>query len=174
VITVDPHLHRISLLNQAIPIRNAVSLSAAGEIGEFLRRQLPNALLLGPDSESEQWVASIAKKTKGDYLIASKQRFGDKQVEITLPEGDYRNKPVVIIDDMASTGRTLAKAARLVQAAGCREIYAVVTHALFCEDAEAQVRSAGVQALWSTDSISHPLACIHLDQILAEAILQIQ
>ena len=46
VITVDPHLHRITSLNQAIPIKNAISLSATDEIGRFLKQKMEHALLL--------------------------------------------------------------------------------------------------------------------------------
>ncbi len=173
VITVDPHLHRISSLDQAIPIKNAISLTAAHEVGQFLKNKLKQALLLGPDSESEQWVATIADKIGFDYAIADKKRHGDRQVEISLPDRDYSRTPVVIIDDMASTGRTLAETARLLQAAGSKEIHAVVTHALFCGDAEAHILQAGIQSIRSTDSIEHPTSCIHLDFLLAEAITSI-
>ena len=170
VITVDPHLHRISSLAQAIPIKNAVSLSAADEIGRFLKQQLDVAVLLGPDSESEQWVANIANKIGFDYCIAHKVRRGDTDIVMTLPDYNFVNKPVVIIDDMASTGRTLGKAAGLLQAAGAKDIYAVVTHALFCDDAQIHIWQAGIKAIWSTDSIDHPTSCIKLDALLAEAI----
>ena len=170
VLTVDPHLHRISSLTQAIPIKNAISLTAADEVGIFLKQQFSHALLLGPDSESKQWVAAIAENIGFDYAIARKKRLGDKQVEMTLPDGDYRNKPAIIIDDMASTGRTIAKAAGLLQAAGNKEIYAVVTHALFCGDAYEHILESGVKTVWSTDSIDHPSSCIKLDALLADAI----
>jgi ribose-phosphate pyrophosphokinase len=126
---------------------------------------------VGPDSESEQWVSAIANKIGFDYAIAEKKRHGDKHVELSLPDRDYRNIPVVIIDDMASTGRTLAGAAGLLQAAGCKDLYAVVTHALFCGDAETHIWQAGFRSVWSTDSIDHPTSCIQLDTLLAEAIL---
>ena len=170
VLTVDPHLHRISSLDQAIPVKNAISLSAANEIGRFLKQRLNYALLLGPDSESEQWVATIANKIGFDYCIAHKERRGDKQIEMTLPDNNFLNKSVVIIDDMASTGRTLGKATRLLQAAGSKDIYAVVTHPLFCDDAEAHILQAGIKSIWSTDSIDHPTSCIKLDSLLANAI----
>jgi len=170
VITVDPHLHRIASLDQAIPIKNAISLTAADEIGRFLKQKLDYALLLGPDSESEQWVAAIANKIGFDYCIAHKERRGDKQIEMILPDNDFLNKSVVIIDDMASTGRTLGKAARLLQAAGAGDIYTVVTHPLFCDDAEAYILQAGIKTIWSTDSIDHPTSCIKLDALLADAI----
>lgn len=173
VITVDPHLHRISKLDQAIPIKNAISLSATNEIALFLQRKLDHAVLLGPDSESEQWVSAIAEKTGFEYFIAEKVRKGDTQVDMRLTEFDLQNKPVVIIDDMASTGRTLAKAAGLLIAAGAKQVYAAVTHPLFCDDAEVHIKQAGIQEIWSTDSISHATACIYLDKRLAQAVKEI-
>jgi ribose-phosphate pyrophosphokinase len=170
VLTVDPHLHRISSLDQAIPIKNAISLTAADEIGRFLKQKLNYALLLGPDTESEQWVATIADKIGFDYCIAHKERQGDKRIEMALPDNNFFNKTIVIIDDMASTGRTLGKAANLLQAAGAGDIYAVVTHPLFCDDAETHILQAGVKTIWSTDSIDHPTSCIKLDTLLANAI----
>lgn len=173
VITVDPHLHRISTLNQAIPIKNAISLSATSEICQFLRQQFDYAVLLGPDSESEQWVSAIAEKTGFAYSVAEKVRQGDTQICMSLAKFDFQNKPVVIIDDMASTGRTLAKATGLLLAAGAQQVFAVITHPLFCGDAEAHITQAGVQKIWSTDSISHASACIYLDKLLAQAVTNI-
>jgi len=170
VLTVDPHLHRISSLDQAIPIKNAISLSATDAMATFLKQQFDEAILLGPDSESEQWAANIASQTGFDYVIANKYRWGDKQVEMRLPEYDYANRPVIIIDDMASTGRTLTKAAGLLQSQGAKTVYAMITHALFCEDAEAHILNGGIKAIWSTDSIDHPSSLIALDSLLAEAI----
>lgn len=172
VITVDPHLHRISSLTQAIPIKNAISLTAASQVGDFLKKQFSHALLLGPDSESKQWVAKIANTIGFDYVIAGKKRLGDTLVEMTLPDCDV-GMPVVIIDDMASTGRTLAKAASLLRTRGSNDIYAVIIHALFCGDAYEHIINAGIKTVWSTDSIDHPTACIKLDGLLADAIMLI-
>ena len=173
VITVDPHLHRISSLDEAITIKNAISLTASNEISYFLKQKLDDALLFGPDNESEQWVANIANTCGFDYCIANKVRRGDRQVEIALPVRNYHDQPVVIIDDMASTGRTLGKAAELLKSAGCKDIYAAVTHPLFCEDAESYILQSGVKVIWSTDSIGHPTACIKLGGLLAEGIRRI-
>ena len=170
VITVDPHLHRISRLDQAIPIANAISLTAGGVIGEFLRKRLDKAILLGPDSESEQWVGEIAREIGFDYGVAYKIRRGDKEVEITLPDLNFSGQDIVIIDDMASTGRTMAKTVALLHEAGASAVYAAVTHPLFCGDAEALIRSAGVKEIWSTDSIAHATSCIRLERLLSSAV----
>lgn len=170
VITVDPHLHRVLSLAEAVPCPNPLALTAATEIADFLSRKYDNALLLGPDSESEQWVGSIARLTGFDYAVATKTRFGDKAVKLTLPKRDFRDKTLVIVDDMASTGRTMAEAARLLFACGAIEVDAVVTHALFCGDAEKNITESGIRNVWSTDSIDHPRALIKLGKLLAEAV----
>jgi ribose-phosphate pyrophosphokinase len=170
VITVDPHLHRIDRLQQAIPLDHAVSLNATVPIAAFLKQNFTDALLLGPDSESRQWTATLAEMTGFAFQVADKIRLGDTQVALELPAADYRSRPVVLVDDMASTGRTLAKAAELLKAQGATEIYAAVTHALFCGDAERVIRDAGVKAIWTTDSIDHPTSYIRLDSLLAEAV----
>jgi ribose-phosphate pyrophosphokinase len=170
VITVDPHLHRIDRLDLAIPLDHAISLKATVPIAAFLKQQFTAALLLGPDSESRQWTATLAEMTGFTFQVAEKIRLGDTEVSLKLPAADYRGQPVVIVDDMASTGRTLAKAAELLREKGAAEIYAVVTHALFCGDAEYVIREAGVKTLWSTDSIDHPTSCIMLDGLLADAV----
>ena len=101
--------------------------------------------------------------------MAHKRRLGDKSVVITLPDVDVAGRQVVLVDDVASTGRTLARAAQGLKRAGAVEVMVAVTHALFCGDAEQTLKQAGVDKIWSTDSISHHTACIHLDELLAQA-----
>ena len=173
VITVDPHLHRICNLHQAIPIANALSLSAGEAIAEFLRSRLEEAILLGPDSESKQWVSQIAHSIGFDYAVAKKTRQGDLEVNITLPDVTFKKRTVVVIDDMASTGRTMARTIALLQKAGASSVYAAVTHPLFCGDAEAYIRNAGAKEIWATDSIEHKTSIIKLDTLLCSALTSI-
>lgn len=170
VITVDPHLHRISRLEQAIPLKNAIAVSAGLAMGRFLRAQFDDAVLLGPDGESEQWVAEIAGDMGFDFAVASKIRGGDRDVRITLPDYDFNGRRVVMVDDMASTGRTLACTLGLLRQAGAGEVYAAITHPLFCGDAEACIRAAGVCDIWSTDSIEHATSRIPLAGLLSDAV----
>ena len=170
VITVDPHLHRISKLFQAIPIKNALAISAGNVIAQFLKNKYSQGILLGPDSESEQWVKEIATKIGFSYAVASKTRSGDKQVDVHIPQQDYHNQNIIIIDDITSTGRTIARAAEKLLQAGARQVDAVVTHALFCSDTEHIIKQSGVKNVWSTDSIAHPTNAIALAELLAKHI----
>ncbi len=170
VLTVDAHLHRVHRLSDAIPVEKAVNITATEPMAHFLRDQVEAPFLVGPDGESEQWVAAIAVHDKLDYTVATKQRFGDRKVEISLPDRDFRGRNVVLVDDVASTGQTLLEAARLLNEHEPASISVLVTHALFVGDAEAQLRAAGVGAIWSCDAIPHPTNAAPLADLLASEI----
>jgi ribose-phosphate pyrophosphokinase len=170
LVTVDPHLHRVATLGEAVPADEAVSLSAAPLIGRFLAARSGRPLLLGPDEESVQWVSVAADAGQLEFGVGRKQRRGDREVRIVLPDMPYDGRAVVIVDDVAATGRTLATAARQVLARGARSVAVLVTHPVFAGDGEAHLRAAGVTAVWSTDSIAHPTNVISLAPLLAEAL----
>lgn len=169
LITVDPHLHRVHNLADAVPTGHSVALSATGPIAEYLARERPGALLVGPDSESEQWVAAVAAHEGLDYVVGRKTRSGDREVTIDL-EGDFAGRHVVLLDDMASTGSTLEVAATLVRAQSPASITAMVTHALFMECALERLLNAGLWRVWSTDSIPHESNVIPLAGLIAPAL----
>lgn len=171
VITVDPHLHRIERLDQAIPIADAVAISAAATIGEFLRTQMADdALLLGPDEESHQWVRAAAQAGGFAWACGRKARHGDHEVDITLPAVPLAQRRVVLLDDMASTGTTLAHAARVVRAAGAAHVDVAVTHALFVGSALQTLRDAGIGHVWSTDTVAHATNTVSVVPLVVEAL----
>ncbi len=170
VITVDPHLHRVSNLEQAVPARRAVALSAAEAMVDYLAGRIEAPLFFGPDAESEQWVRAAAEPRGFDFAVAHKERLGDRAVRIVLPQIDLRGRQVVLLDDVVSTGRTLAECAAALRDAGAARVTAMVTHALFCDHAEELLKRAGVEAVWSTDSIGHRSNVIELAPLLAGAV----
>lgn len=170
LITVDPHLHRVHDLSAAVPVERAVALSADELMGRYLATRASRPLLLGPDEEAEQWVRIVAEAAGLEGVVAQKTRRGDRSVVVNLPEGDYHGRGVVLIDDVASTGRTLIAAAQALHAAGAARVDVAVTHALFVEDGLAALKAAGVSEVWSSDSIAHPSNAFHLAPLLAEAV----
>lgn len=175
LVTVDPHLHRISRLDQVMPGCQAVALSAAPLLGDWVARQVPGALLLGPDEESAQWVSVAAQAQGLQHAVCVKQRLGDREVRVALPPGlDCRGRAVVLMDDMASTGRTLIEAAQAALAAGAASVAAVVTHGLFIGDALVAMRAAGIQRIWASDAVPLPDAAgvqqVALAPLLAAAV----
>jgi len=172
VITVDPHLHRVATLQEAVPVPRAVALSGAPLLADLIARQRPRALLIGPDEEAAQWVAQAAARHGFDHAVCRKVRHGDRQVEIALPPTDVRGRAVVLLDDVASSGHTLAQAARALRAAGAASVDVAVTHALFAGDAGQLLHDAGIRQVWSTDCIAHPSNAVSMAPAIATALEQ--
>ncbi|MES0328502.1 MAG: ribose-phosphate diphosphokinase [Gammaproteobacteria bacterium] len=174
VITVDPHLHRIQHLEQAVPSAQAVTLSATSLMAEFLRERFDDPVLLGPDAESEQWVSAVAKPNQWSYGACNKIRTGDKNVEITLPEINLDGRAVILVDDMVSSGQTLSVAISECLSKNSKHVDVLVTHALFANNAKERLIQAGVRNIWSTDSVSHESNIIPLYGLLKDAVLNLR
>ncbi len=170
VITVDPHLHRIERLDQAIPAGHAIALSGAPRLAELIADRHENPLLIGPDEEAGQWVRQAAATTGFDHGVCRKVRHGDRDVTIALPDIEVAGREVVLMDDVASSGHTLARAAEALLAAGARSVDVAVTHALFAGDAVEVIRAAGVGEVWSTDCIAHASNAIAMAPLLAQSL----
>ncbi len=171
LVTVDPHLHRIERLQQAVPLGEAaLTLSGAPMLAQLIAERRERPLLIGPDAESQQWIESAAAQFGYDHGVCSKIRHGDRDVQIQLPALPFNGRQVVLLDDVASSGRTLAGAAKLLLAAGAASVDVAVTHALFAGDALAVIKVAGVGEVWSTDCIAHPSNAIAMAPMLAGAL----
>jgi len=170
VVTVDPHLHRVALLTDAVPLSRAVTLSAAPLIGHFVAMRGRNPMLVGPDAESAQWVHVAATYNSLPWTVCRKTRHGDTEVEVELPADEIKGREIVLVDDVASSGQTLAAAARALIAAGAARIDAVVTHAVLASSAGATLRSAGITEFWSTDTVPHPSNALSVVPLIADAL----
>ena len=171
VVTVDPHLHRVATLDEVLPGRRGLALTAAPLLGAFVAQRVPGALLLAPDEEAGQWVRAAALAHGLDHAVCHKQRHGDHDVDVALPGVNVAGRAVVLLDDVASTGRTLCAAARGAFAAGAASVDVAVTHALFVGDAMAQVRAAGVRHVWSSDCVPHASNAVSVVPLLCRALL---
>lgn len=167
LITVDPHLHRIRRLEEAVPLPFAQVVSGADILAQYIQHHHGAPILIGPDGESEQWVAQAALKRGWTYGVCQKVRHGDHEVTIELPPLSVRDRAVVLLDDIASSGRTLAKACELLLAAGAASVDVAVTHALFAHDALDVIHAAGVRHVWSTDCVPHSSNTIDIAPALA-------
>lgn len=170
VITVDPHLHRITTLQEAVPVGRAIVLSGAPLLADWIALHRKQPLLVGPDEESAQWIAQAAQLHGFDFVVCKKIRHGDRSIEATLPQANIAGRAVVLLDDIASSGHTLATVARLLMAAGAATVDVAVTHALFAEGAIDLIKDAGVSYIWSTDCIPHPSNAVRIAPLIAATI----
>ena len=174
LITVDPHLHRVASLQEAVPVAQAIVLSGAPLLSDLISARRQRPLLVGPDAESAQWVALAAARHGFDHAVCRKVRHGDRAVALELPDVAIAGRQVVLLDDVASTGHTVAQAARLLLAAGAACVDVAVTHALFAGDALQVLVAAGVGEVWSTDCIAHASNATSMAPAIAAALAAVR
>ncbi|UWR09562.1 ribose-phosphate diphosphokinase [Ruegeria sp. B32] len=172
LVTADPHLHRIPSLDRlfTIPARRVVT---APLLAEWIAAHVDDPVLLGPDSESQQWVAGVAARVGCPYEVLRKHRSGDRSVEISVPDNPaLRTGTPVILDDIASSGRTLVRAIERLREAGTRAPVCVVIHAVFAGQAHADILAAGARQIVTTNSIPHASNAIDLSPLIAGAVAE--
>jgi ribose-phosphate pyrophosphokinase len=168
VLTLEAHLHRVRRLEDVAGVASR-SLSAAPAIAAWLRRDGGDAVIVGPDEESSPWVRAIAEAAGVPWVLGRKRRHGDRRVGIELPEVP-RGARAVIVDDIASSGGTIATAARALHRRGVSAVDAVVVHAIFAPGAVRAIRAAGVRRLVSCDTIPHRTNAIATADLFAAAL----
>ena len=170
LITIDPHLHRVNNLDTVIPNTNNIILTAAPLLGDFIKSLNKKILLMGPDEESLQWVKQVASLCDANYAVATKTRHSDSDVNIHLPEMEFKNQHIILIDDVLSTGHTVAETAIQLYSLGAKQVDVLVTHALFSKEAMNTLEKSKIKKIYSTDSIPHQSNCISLTNLLAKNI----
>lgn len=158
VLTVEAHLHRTRRLAEVIPGRSR-SLSAAPVLAAWLAARGRGRLIVGPDGESEPWIRAIARAARAPWVVGRKERRSDRRVHIVFPRLPCAER-AILVDDIASTGGTLAVAARALRRAGVRTVEAAVVHAVFAPGALARIRAAGITRVVSCDTVPHPTNAI--------------
>ncbi len=115
----------------------------------------PDAVLVAPDQGAVRLANRYATQLGLPVAICHKERVGAADVRVSRVTGDVRGRACVIVDDMISTGGTVAESARAVLAAGARPRPLVAaTHAVFAPGALDRLAAAGIAAVFTTDSIA--------------------
>lgn len=166
LVTIDPHLHRYSALSDIYSIPTHV-VHAAPLISEWIKANVIDPFIIGPDSESEQWVTAVAGDVGAPYTVLDKVRHGDRDVEIRLKDvGRWRKRTPVLVDDIVSTGRTMIEAVRLLISQGWPMPVCVAVHGLFADDADVELARAGACVVTS-NSVPHATNAIDIVKSLA-------
>lgn len=168
LVTVDPHLHRYGTLDAVYSIPSRVA-AAAPVIAAWVRATVPRPVLIGPDSESEQWVAMVARLVDAPYKVLSKERLGDKSVRITIPPLDaLGDRTPVLVDDIVSSAQTMLESTRQLQQKGLPPAICVAVHALLTEESYARLRE-GAALVATTNTVVHPSNVIDVSEVVAAA-----
>lgn len=173
LLTVDPHLHRYPSLAAIYAIPQAV-VSSASALAAWVAANVERPIVIGPDSESEQWAADVAGRAGCPFLVLEKQRFGDRQVRISVPvPGEHAMRTPVLIDDIISSAKTMAvAAAETAQVFGVPPI-CVGVHAVFAAGAEQALREAGVKRVVTSNTLPHGSNAIDVAPLVAATLREL-
>ena len=170
LITVDPHLHRVSALD-AIYTTRTQALHAAPLIAEWIARNVPRPLLVGPDAESEQWVGEIAGRCRAPYVVLKKTRHGDRTVEISIPDIQrWRDRTPILVDDIISSARTMTETLFHLRKSDMPPALCIGVHAVFADGAYEALQAAGPERIITTNTINHHTNAIDVSGLLTNAV----
>lgn len=174
LITLDLHS---PALESALPM--PTTLLGAEEL--FLPRVttwgLREPVVVSPDAGGLKRAQRYAAALNAPLAVIAKGRPRPDEAAVLQVLGEVKGRACLVVDDLASTGRTLAGAADALQRAGAREVHAAFTHAVVGPDAIERILGAGFGKLLTTDSVPAPsvrgLEVIPVAALLARAVREV-
>lgn len=173
LVTVDPHLHRYRSLNQ-IYSREVRLVHAAAELTAWIASHVERPLIVGPDEESRQWVNAVANLLCAPSVMAQKERHGDREVTVQLPDlGRWLDHTPVLLDDIIASGQTMLQTVRCLRAYTTVKPLCVAVHGVFADGALEALRDEGAGGVVTTNSIMAETSQIDVSKVVAEALLDV-
>ncbi|ORZ38460.1 ribose-phosphate pyrophosphokinase [Catenaria anguillulae PL171] len=178
VITMDLHASQIQGFFD-IPVDN---LYAEPSSLKYIRDNIPDyknkAIIVSPDAGGAKRATAIADRLGIDFALIHKERKVANQVARMVLVGNVKDKVAILVDDMADTCGTLAKAAETLVANGATQVYAIVTHGILSGNALDIINKSPLTKVVVTNTIPHAdkkALCSKIDTLdvsatLAEAV----
>jgi ribose-phosphate pyrophosphokinase len=182
LVVVDPHTPALEAVCR-IPVE---TLSAVPALSGELAGELPErAVVVAPDLGAVKLAERYAAVLHGPVAVVRKQRESGSAVAALDIAGDVRGRPVVIIDDMITTGATIQAAVELLRVRGAaHDIVVAATHGLLVHAAASRLHELELRHVLVTDTVAvktagtlirvcsiapmlaDAIACLHADQPL--------
>lgn len=174
LVVVDPHTPSLEAQCR-IPVATVTAVPALS--GE-LAGELPNgAVVVAPDLGAAKLAERYAVLLRASVAVVRKQRESGSTVTASEIAGDVRGRPVVIVDDMITTGATIEAAIDLLRQRGAApDITVAATHGLFVHAAAGRLRDLDLRCVLVTDTVATNDSAVHVCSIaptLAAAIARL-
>lgn len=170
IIVVDIH-SLIGFKHFSIKTKNVTAIPDL--VKYFKKLSLKNPLVISPDQGGKERAKEFAKEFNSNYIALDKKR--DKKtgkVEIKTKNIDeVKNRDLILVDDMISTGGSIIKATQFLKKQKCKRIYVACTHALLMNGAEKKIKKAGVTSIISTNTIPGKTSKVDISKTIAKAIM---
>ena len=170
VVVVDIH-SSIGLKHFSIKTKNVTAIPDL--VGFFKKLSLKNPLIVSPDQGGKERAKEFAKEFNSDYISLEKTRdrkTGKVKIKTKNLE-EVKNRDLILVDDIISTGGSIIKATQFLKKQKCKRIYVACTHALLMNDAEKKIKKAGVTSIISTNTIPGKTSKVDISKTIAKAIM---
>jgi len=169
VIIIDPHLHREKTLKHIFKI-SSKKLTANPLIEQYIKKNIKKPIIIGPDWESYKWAQKIAEKIGCDFAIMEKERFSATKVKVKLNKKiSLKNKNLIFIDDMISTGNTLLEAIKAMKKLGAKKVTCFAVHGILVNNALNKLKKAGATVI-TTNTIPNKANKIDVTDLIADSL----
>jgi ribose-phosphate pyrophosphokinase len=167
IITVNIHEKEV-LKYFGVPVRN---ISLARDIGFYIKTlNLDNPLILAPDEGALTFAEHVASAGGWDFDHLEKTRLSGIEVKMTPKQLCAASRSVVIVDDIISTGGTIATAAGILYEQGAKDVFAACVHGVLTGGAYVHLRAAGIREVICSDTIERGCSKITAADQIAHAI----
>lgn len=162
-VTVDPHKEHILGFFGI----EAHGVSAVPLLAKHLETKGVDTVL-APDKGALDRAQFAAKCLGAEFDYMEKTRLSGTDVVMKAKRLDVKGKTVAIVDDIISTGGTIAMAAAELKRQGAKRVIAACTHGLFLNNALDRLAGAGCDEVVCTDSIETPVSSVGCAEVIAD------
>ena len=168
VLTVDIH-SKLALKELKIFSEDVSAMDAL--VKHFKKLKMKEPLVVSPDMGGQERAEKFANLLKTDFIALKKHRDRKTgKVDILSDKVNVKNRDLVLVDDMISTGGSIVKATQFLKKQKCRRVFVACTHALLVNDAAKKIKKAGVSQIISTNTIPGESAKVDVSRVIADAL----
>lgn len=141
--------------------------------------EIPDGCIVAPDVGGIKQARAYAKLLGLPLAVVDKRRVSPDQAKAMHVIGDVDGRRCILVDDMISTGGTIAEAANALREHGAREVHVTATHAVFCGPAKQRLEGAKLASIVVSDTIPRRdatpagVTTLSVGDLLGDAILRI-
>ena len=164
LITINPHETHIKEFF-TIPF---IYGDAIPKLAEYVKDKLENPIVLAPDKGALEFAKTALEILNAEYDYLEKTRLSPTEIQIAPKTLDAKDRDVLIIDDIISTGGTMATAVKLLKEQGAKKIIAACVHPVLIGDALNKLYSAGVEEVVGTDTYLSEVSKVSVAEIIVD------
>ncbi|VVB89180.1 Ribose-phosphate pyrophosphokinase [uncultured archaeon] len=149
----------------------AINLDASPVIGKYIKSmKLKDPLIISPDDGAIGLAKNASNDLGIDYDFLEKTRLSGESVSIKPKNLAVKGRDVIILDDIISTGGTMAETITLLRKQGAHDVYTACIHPVLSNNAVLKLFKAGVKGIIATDTIDKGVSVVSAAPVIAKAI----